>query len=391
MNSFTLSRMPTVSFGAGKFAELGRHAARFGSTVLVLTGGSSLETSGKKSLLLDMLGNVRLDVTVETIAEEPSPEIVDAIVSSCYSQEISSVIAVGGGSVIDTGKAVSAMLPSGEPVVPYLEGVGGKAHDGRKIPFIAVPTTAGTGSEATKNAVLSHVGRDGFKKSLRHDNFVPDIALIDPELMLNCPPQITAATGLDAFSQLLESYVSTQANQLTDSLALSGLENAAANLIPACTSGSHDIIVRSGMAYAAYCSGITLANAGLGVVHGFASSVGGMFPIPHGVVCGALLPASIAVTIERLRGNYHENLPYLKKFARVSGIVTGRRHRPVDEACDGLISTLEKWRDMLKIPRLGEYGIGVGDIDAIVKATGNKNNPVKLGNSDLRRILEESL
>lgn len=392
MKSFSLSSMPAATFGEGSFSTIGDMAGRIGKTALVITGGSSLASSGRKMQLAEDLVKRGVNSFFESVTGEPSPGIVDTLVGRYHAKAVDVVVSVGGGSVIDTGKAVSAMLPSNEPVTPYLEGVGnGKVHDGRKVPFIAVPTTSGTGSEATKNAVLCCVGDNGFKKSLRHENFVPDYAIIDPELMLSCPPAVTAAAGLDVLCQLLESYISTNANPATDALAVSGLEHAARSFIPACTIGAENTDVRLGMAYGAYISGITLSSAGLGVVHGFASSIGGLFPVPHGVICGALLAECTTVTIEHLWHAGQAGHPTLRKYARAGDIVTGRRHMPVDEAAESLSSTLHRWREELKIPRLNTFGIGMDDIDRIVAATDNKNNPVKLKRDILAEILEEEL
>jgi len=393
MNYFTFSRTPQVLFGAGTFSRLGGILRDYGARVLVFTGGSSLEASGRSHALAEDLKSKGIDAVFIGITEEPSPETVDSIVGQFHADgDIGAVCSVGGGSVIDAGKAVSAMLPSGDSVFDYLEGVGtGKVHDGSKVPFIAVPTTAGTGSEATKNAVLSRTGKNGFKKSLRHDNFVPDMALIDPELALTCPKHVTAASGMDALCQLAESYVSTKAGPITDILALEGLEHAAANLLKACGSGGGDTHVRAGMAYAAFLSGITLANAGLGVVHGFASSVGGMFDIPHGVVCGTLLAEATAVTIAALRDTGHSGQPYLKKYARIGSLLSAYSGTSVDHACDRLVITLRKWTDSLEIPRLGVYGVTEADIDSILDITDVKNNPGSLSRDDMRRIIEARL
>ncbi len=234
------------------------------------------------------------------------------------------VIAIGGGSVMDAGKAISAMVLQNDSVMAYLEGVGeGKQHNGLKVPMIAVATTSGTGSEATKNAVLSQVGENGFKKSLRHDNFVPNVAILDPELMVTCPQSVTVASGLDALTQLLGAYVSTKATPLTDALALSGIEHFKEGFMGVCSGLSKDTQMRGHMAYASLMSGIVLANAGLGIVHGFASSVGGYFDIPHGVVCGTLLGEAVKLNIQLMNQDKDRYNEALKKYAKVGSILTG--------------------------------------------------------------------
>jgi alcohol dehydrogenase class IV len=293
--------------------------------------------------------------------------------------------------VVDAGKAISAMLPCAGSVRSYLEVVGDREHPGEKLPFIAVPTTAGTGSEATKNAVLSSVGLDGFKASLRHDNFVPDLAVIDPELSLSCPADVSAACGMDAFCQLLESFVSTKASPLTDSLAIAGLRQAAGSLLAVCTTGAGDLGARASMAQASFLSGITLANAGLGVVHGFAAPIGGFFPIPHGVVCGSLLAPAVSITIAKLRVGERENAPALEKFAAIGALVAGGAAGDVAGGCDALIDWLYRLAERLAIPRLSDYGVHASDCDRIIERAGSKNNPVPLNREEMRRILLERI
>ena len=233
-------------------------------SVLVVTGAKSFRSSGRRQSLLNRLRTNSISFFECSLSGEPTVDRIDDLVDAFRGKGVGMVVAIGGGSVIDGGKAVSAMLPVQGSVMDFLEGVGTGTHSGEKVPFVAVPTTAGTGSEATKNAVIRGNGHPLFKKSLRHDNFVPDAAVIDPELMLSCPSDITAACGMDAFTQLLESYVSTKAAPMTDSLAFSGLRYLKEALVPVSTTEGADIHCRAAMAYGALISGITLANAGLG-------------------------------------------------------------------------------------------------------------------------------
>lgn len=392
ITSFTFSRVPVIYFGAGKFGLLGEIISRFGRKALVVTGERSFVTSGGKEALGQILDEKSITPVFVSVSGEPSPEFIDTVVSRYRDYGIDTVCAVGGGSVIDAGKAISAMLPHDDSVFEYLEGVGtGKMHDGVKVSLIAVPTTAGTGSEATKNAVLSRVGRDGFKKSLRHDNFVPDVAVIDPELALSCPPSVTAASGMDAFCQLLESYVSPQATPMTDALAISGLSHVSENLVPACTTGAQNPGVRAGMAYGALLSGITLANAGLGVVHGLASVLGGLFPIPHGTICGTLVRAATEATIEQLKKGKGSAVDALEKYARVGALVSDSDCVDRERCCCQLVEKLHEWTEVLKLPLLGEFGVTRSDIDLIIERTENKNNPAQLERDVIRRVIESRI
>lgn len=392
MKAFQFARMPKIRFGAGTFSELATIASSLGRTVLLVTGHSSMMKSGRLDNLFKQLQEHSLEVSHIKVKGEPTPDLVDEVVSEYRPRNVDVVLAVGGGSVMDAGKAISAMLPQGDSVFEYLEGVGsGARHSGKKVPMIAVPTTAGTGSEATKNAVLSRTGPNGFKKSLRHDNFVPDVALVDPELSLSCPAEVTATCGMDAFTQLLESYLSTNASPMTDALALSGLEHLGKSLVPACTDRAVDVGVRGFMAYAALLSGITLANAGLGLVHGLASSIGGIADVPHGVVCGTLMGSVNIATIRKLREISGPTHPALAKYAKVASLICDVDERDVIGGCDALIETICAWTDNLKIPRLAAYGVREEHLRGIVATTGNKSNPVKLGSDEIMRLLRQRL
>jgi alcohol dehydrogenase class IV len=382
-------RIPSVLlFGAGKAAELPRLAGRHGTRCLLIAGGDALERSGGLERILGALKKEGTTVFRATAAGEPTPELVDSIAGRHRADGIECVISVGGGSVIDAGRAVAAMLVHEGPVEGYLEGVGTRPFDGRRLPFIAVPTTAGTGSEAARNAVISRVGPSGFKRSLRHDGLMPDAAVVDPELHRSCPPAVTAACGMDAVTQLLESAISLKANPLTDALAESGLA-AAGKALPAAWRDGEDLEARSRMAYAAYLSGVTLTNAGLGVVHGFASSVGGRFPIPHGALCGTLLEPCLRRTIDRLKGA--GEVRALARIARAGRHLTGSEGRDLGADLDALLGLVGEWARTFRLPRLGEFGMTAADVPALAAATGCKDNPVVLPPSDLEAILRERL
>jgi len=388
---FVFARIPHTIFGAGKFNDLAGVISANGKMALIVTGADSLKKSKKLDVLINKLKSHSIRFHVISVKGEPSPEFVDDTVNQFRKRNIKNVTAIGGGSVVDAGKAISAMLTKNDSVVNYLEGVGSRIHDGQKIPFIAVPTTAGTGSEATKNAVLSNVGKNGFKKSLRHDKLIPDITLIDPELAVTCPADITAACGMDAFTQLLESYVSPKASPLTDSLAYCAISYLKDNLVPACTNGANDVAVRGAMAYASYISGITLANAGLGIVHGLASPIGGYFDIPHGVVCGTLVGTATRMNIELLQKQGEKGKSALQKYARIGRLLSENNSEDEIENCKQLIEIIEEWTEQLKLPRLKEFEINDDLIEKIVRGTGIKNNPVQLDNKQINELLAKRI
>ncbi|TLU83350.1 MAG: iron-containing alcohol dehydrogenase [Chlorobium sp.] len=391
VSDFSLLPLPVIHFGAGRFSGLAGLAAGFGRNVLLITGGSALQHSGRLSPLLDSLEERGMRHYHVVVHREPSPDLVDEAVGLYRDKSIDVVLAAGGGSVLDAGKAVSAMLLQDHPVERFIEGQPGfMLHDGRKVPFIAVPTTSGTGSEVTNNAVISSVGVSGYKRSLRHAAFVPDIALLDPELMVTVPPELTAAAGMDACTQLLEAYLSPFSNSYTDAVAFSGLEHFTRSFMPVCTDRAGDISARGDIAYAALMSGIALTNAGLGIVHGFASSVGGLFEIPHGTLCATLLAEATRENIEQLR-IADPGHPALVKYARAGELLSGIPVGDVHAGCDRLVMLLEEWQEVLRFPRLGAFGITASDIGRIASLTRSKSNPVQLDDSSMRRILASRL
>lgn len=393
--SFEIARLPRIVFGSGRIAELPHTVQAFGQRALLVLGGRSLRASEAGAGLLRDLRAAGIMLDEARVESEPSPELVDRIVAAHVGRGIEVVVGIGGGSVLDTAKAVAALLPHGNSVMDHLEGVGRNLpYRGPATPWIAVPTTAGTGSEATKNAVLSVQGVNGFKKSFRDDALVAQVALVDPELLASCPPQLVAANGMDAFTQLLESYVSVRSNPFTDALALSGLQAVRDGFFAARAGGS-DVAAQQGracMAYASLLSGITLAQAGLGSVHGLASPLGAYFPIPHGVVCGTLVATASAVNIRALQRD--ANRTALAKYARVGRLLAPAAPAHDEAALDALVQVLREWTARLELPALGRFGVRAADIPRIVAgARGNsmQTNPVRLTDAEISEIVSARL
>ena len=374
-------------FGSPLVKSLGSIFRYLGADhVVLITGSRSFTESPHFGNLLAWFSEEQVRFDHYTCSGEPSPGSVDGVTAKYPGDIPSLVMAIGGGSVIDTGKAVSAMLGVNKPVKMFLEGVGTESPPGTKVPFIAVPTTAGTGSEATKNAVLSEVGRDGFKKSLRHDRYVPDYAIIDPELYAGCPPSVTAASGLDAITQLLEGFVSTGAQPLTDQYALAGLKMAGRSFENACRNGA-DLDARGDMALAAFNSGVVLANAGLGVVHGIAGALGGLRPVPHGAACGTLVGLVTTRIIEKLTRTQGWDTQAVRKYALAGAALSGGDHGSVQGNVESLLDTLSRWIREFDIPALGTYGFTQDIISTCAQGSGLKNTPVELSVEEISDII----
>lgn len=383
--AFQLARSPRLVFGEGKIKLLPSLVKPYGQRLLFVTGKRSFASSAYSEAILNSLQEDGFELQTYSVDGEPSPATVDRAVTSFSSWQPQVVVSIGGGSVLDAGKAISAMLTTNGSVRDFLEGVGSKSHSGSKIPFIAVPTTAGTGSESTKNAVLAETGLNGFKKSLRHDNFVPDLALLDPALTLTCPRNVTAASGMDAFTQLLESFLSTSSNAFTDALALEGLRRVARSLMPVYKDGTN-VTARTDMAMAAYLSGITLANAGLGAVHGLAGTIGGMYNVPHGVICSSLMPSANQVTLRKLRTS-GDPTGALAKYAQVGEIFSRNNGKSADFYSDFLVDLMREWKSYMRIATLSECGISAIALREIATHSDSKNNPIALGSDDLEEIM----
>ena len=400
-----------ILFGEGRLAQLGDLAAGLGRRVYLVTGSKSLEASGRLAAIGGQFEKAGLKWEQGRVEGEPTVGAVDAMAQAAKRFGAEAIVAVGGGSVLDTGKAVAALLGNGGEVMDYLEGAGrGKALDKLSLPCIAIPTTAGTGSEATKNAVITTDDRTE-KRSMRADTMLPAIALVDPELTYDCPLSVTAACGMDALTQLIESFTSRRASPLTDSMAREGLMHGMDLL--SLVVNPKDAAARGAMALASLLGGTCLANAGLGAVHALASPLGALFPIPHGVACARLLPAVLGANSRRM--DIDED-PFLSiKYSMLIDMLTDAQDNPeldvelldmdeLDELDrsgedpaqlgDALTKGFSRMNQRLEIPGLGSLGVGRADFDRIIDGAGAgslKTNPVELTREDLRQVLEESL
>lgn len=386
---FSLGRIPRIEFGAGSIRKLPAIVARYGTPLLIVLGSRSFLASPQSEPLFAGLRANGCTWDLVQVRGEPSPELVDEAVAARRGQGIEAVIGIGGGSVLDAAKAIAGLLKPGNSVMDHLEGVGPEhPYLGPATPFIAVPTTAGTGSEATRNAVLSRHGPDGFKKSFRDERLMAEYAVVDPDLLATCPPELIAANGMDAFTQLLEAYVSLRSNPVTDGLALAGMEAVRDGLLPWYEGGDGAAAGREKMALASLLSGICLAQAGLGSVHGLAQPLGSLFPIPHGVVCGTLVAAATEVNVSVLSDRAPGH-PALGKYANAGRLFTSE---PLDDdgAREVLRRKLGEWTGAMRLPPLSALGVGAEDIPDIVancRGSSMKTNPVALTDAEVERIL----
>ncbi|MDQ6981796.1 MAG: iron-containing alcohol dehydrogenase [Mariprofundus sp.] len=389
---FLFAATPHIHFGTGKRSQLSSIIQQYGHRILLVTGGTSFDKSPLCQTLFDELKN-QFDIHRVSINGEPSPQQVDDTVAACSAAPPNCVVAIGGGSPVDAAKAIAGLLPSCNSVMEYLEGVGnGKIYSGPSTPFIALPTTAGTGGETSKNAVLSVIGKNGFKKSFRHEQLVARHIILDPELTLSCPAKVTAACGMDACTQLLESYLSRNASPMTDALALSGMQKVARSL-PVVISNGASLQARADMLYASSISGLTLANAGLGSVHGLASPIGAYFPMPHGEVCGSLLFEATRLNIESMQAREPDNIG-LFKYAEAGRMMSGDNRLDDITARQSLLTLLERWINDFDMPLLSAYGIRETDIPKLIANASSgsmKTNPVTLTDAETRALIQSRL
>ena len=376
---FEFATAGRIVAGAGRAAELPDVLAGLGSRVLVCTGANPARHAG-------LLAGLGRPAAAFPVAGEPTVELARAAVAVAREHGADVVAAIGGGSVMDLGKAVAALLANGGDPLDYLEVVGsGQKITQPAVPCVAVPTTAGTGAEVTANAVLA-VPEHGLKASLRSPLMIPRVALVDPVLTVSCPPAVTAASGLDALTQCLEPFVSVRATPLTDGLAREGLRRAATGLRAAHADGG-DLAARTDMATCALLGGMALANAKLGAVHGLAGVIGGTADVPHGMACAALLAPVIDANVRALRSGS----PVLDRFAEVARLLTGKPGASIQDGLDWIRETLI----LLAVPGLAGFGLGPEDADDIaakaLTSSSMQGNPVALSQDDLTAIILEAL
>lgn len=381
---FEFATAGQIVFGWGRISELGQRTQAFGKRVLLVTG-SRPERSESVNELLRKIG---ADVATFSIATEPTTTMVQAGVECAREHGTDWVLGVGGGSVLDSAKAIAALVPNLGEIFEYLEVVGrGQNLAHPSLPCVAVPTTSGTGSEVTKNAVLHATGH-GVKVSLRGLGLLPRIALIDPELTVSLPADITAATGLDALTQVIEPYVSVARGPLTDALCLEGMRRIAESIRPVHANGSNRT-ARENMAVGSLFGGLALANARLGAVHGFAAPLGGLCGAPHGAICARLLPLVMRANLKTVRELNQSDL--ITRFTRIAKTLTGHSDAQAEDA----IAWLNALVTDLGIQRLGNFGITPAQVDSLVQQSRNassmRGNPVELPASVLASILHDAI
>ncbi len=378
---FEFATANRILFGAGVAGEVAGETRRLGSRVMLVWG----LPQARADSLAAQLEAAGLAVDRLEVSGEPTVELVRHGAAAARSHGAQAVIGFGGGSAIDAAKAVAALAANEGDPLDYLEVIGqGRPLERTPLPFIAVPSTAGTGAEVTRNAVLASPEHK-VKASLRSPLMLARLAVVDPELTLDLPPAITASTGMDALTQLIEPYVSIRANPFTDLFCLEGIRRAARSLVRACRDGS-DREARTDMALASLLSGLALANAGLGAVHGFAAPIGGMFDAPHGAVCAALLAPVMQANIAALRARDPQS-EALIRYRKIAQLLTGEESAEPEDGA----AWVERLTAELRIPPLAAWGVRESDLNSVAekaaRASSMKGNPVVLSAKELREIL----
>jgi alcohol dehydrogenase class IV len=381
-HKFEFATAARIIFGQGTIREIGPLAAEMGNSAFVITGSSTKRAEP----LLAQLNNNGIKYITFNVTGEPTTVMVKQAVEQARQSKPDLVIGFGGGSVLDTGKVIAAMMTNTGRLEEYLEVVGeGKPVKQSPMPYIAIPTTAGTGAEVTRNAVLG-VPEQKVKVSMRSPLMLPRIAVVDSELTYSMPPDLTAGTGLDALTQLIEAYVSSKANPLIDGICREGIKRAGRSLRNACEDGDNRL-AREDMSLASLFSGLALANAGLGAVHGFAGPLGGMISAPHGVICARFLPYVMQANVQALKTRQADS-PCLTRYDEVARLLIGKTKARADDG----VAWVQELCETLKVQSLTEFGLKEQDFAEVAakaqRSSSMKGNPVKLTEDELMKILK---
>jgi alcohol dehydrogenase class IV len=382
---FEFATATRIIFGAGTIKEVPPIAFEMGRRAFIVVG----RTSERARPLLDQLKKQGIEFEIFNVPGEPTTQLALEALQRIRRARFDFVIGIGGGSVLDTGKVVAALITNPGDLLDYLEIIGrGQKLSRTPVPYIAIPTTSGTGAEVTRNAVLGDL-EHRVKVSMRSPLMLPSLAVVDPVLTYSMPPDVTASTGLDALAQLMEAYVSNQANPLTDGICREGLKRAACSLRAAYKDGN-DKTARENMSLASLFGGLALANAKLGAVHGFAGPMGGMFPLPHGLICGRLLPFVMEANVKSLLSRMPDS-PSLARYDEVAQILTGTI---AARAADG-VEWVQNLCMELNVPSLATFGITEENFSMIVEKSRNassmKGNPISLTDEELTEILKKAV
>jgi alcohol dehydrogenase class IV len=382
---FEFATTTRIIFGPGTIKEVPSIASRMGGRAFVVVG----RTLKRAQPLLEKLKEQGLEYEIFNVPGEPTTDLALEALQRIRQAEFQLVIGIGGGSVLDTGKVIAALITNPGHLSDYLEVIGkGRQISQPPVPYIAIPTTSGTGAEVTRNAVLADVEHQ-VKVSMRSPLMLPNLAVVDPVLTYSMPPDTTASTGLDALTQLMEAYVSNKANPLTDGICREGLQRAACSLKRAYEDGS-DKTARENMSLASLFGGLALANAKLGAVHGFAGPLGGLFSAPHGFICGRLLPFVMEANVKSL-GSRAPDSKELTRYDEVARIITGE---DTAQATDG-VDWVQNICKQLKVAPLSTFGISETDIPMVVEKSKNassmKGNPIRLTDEELTEILNRAV
>lgn len=378
--AFEFASPGRVVFGAGRLLDAGPLIREFGTRCLLFTGSNP----SRSAQFVDVLTASGMSVDVLSTSGEPTFESVRTLVSEAKSAMPDVLVAMGGGSVIDTAKAVAMLLANGGDPLDYAEVIGqGRSISKPSLPLVAIPTTAGAGAEATRNAVLVEPAKKA-KVSLRSHLMLPRLAIIDPMTTISLPPTVTAATGMDALSQLIEAFVSVKANPATDAFCRAGLARASGALLHACECPD-DVEARAALSFAAWMSGMALANAGLGAAHGFAAALGGMCDAPHGLICARFLAPVCQANIHALRTQRSDH-PVLGRYREVAVFLTGVSVAAEDDG----VEALKRMTEVLPLESLSSFGVDRLEparvIDAAARSSSMKGNPIALWGDALRAV-----